>query len=286
MKAKAIAALAGCVIAGCGGGSDGGAGTRLLCPSCTSATSVPSYSTPAAASIEGYWLGQAAPYTTATVVLGDGTLYAIYSRAGRVEGIMTGSVGAGGNTFSASVIDYNGALLTVTPGTIGGTFSTRGELTGSIAIGSRSYTLSGSYDSSYDTPAKVADFAGAWTGTGGSRDGVATTTLTLLADGTFTGATPYCQASGSVECDHSIRWADIHVSRWSGQDEKPVRSVALQGCCQRKTLGRVLSHARPPWTSHPPTGQACGRPLRGPWLDHRSSADAFGLTRFACQTAV
>jgi hypothetical protein len=159
---------------------------------------VPSYSTPAAASIEGYWLGQAAPYTTATVVLGDGTLYAIYSRAGRVEGIMTGSVGAGGNTFSASVIDYNGALLTVTPGTIGGTFSTRGELTGSIAIGSRSYTLSGSYDSSYDTPAKVADFAGAWTGTGGSRDGVATTTLTLLADGTFTGATPYCQASGSV----------------------------------------------------------------------------------------
>jgi hypothetical protein len=24
----------------------------------------------------------------------------------------------------------------------------------------------------------------------------------------------------------------------------------------------------------------------GPWLDHRSSADAFGLTRFACQTAV
>jgi len=56
--------------------------------------------------------------------------------------------------------------------------------------------------------------------------------------------------------------------------------------CRHKTLGGVLRHARPPWTSHPPTGQACGRPLRGPWLDHRSSADAFGLTRFACQTAV
>lgn len=27
-------------------------------------------------------------------------------------------------------------------------------------------------------------------------------------------------------------------------------------------------------------------PLRGPWLDHRSPADAYGLTRFACQTAV
>ncbi len=27
-------------------------------------------------------------------------------------------------------------------------------------------------------------------------------------------------------------------------------------------------------------------PLRGSWLDHRSPADAFGLTRFACQTAI
>jgi len=27
-------------------------------------------------------------------------------------------------------------------------------------------------------------------------------------------------------------------------------------------------------------------PSRGPWLDHRSPADAYGLTRFACQTAV
>ena len=27
-------------------------------------------------------------------------------------------------------------------------------------------------------------------------------------------------------------------------------------------------------------------PSRGSWLDHRSPADAFGLTRFACQTAI
>ena len=27
-------------------------------------------------------------------------------------------------------------------------------------------------------------------------------------------------------------------------------------------------------------------PSRGPWLDHRSPADAYGLTRFACQTAI
>ena len=27
-------------------------------------------------------------------------------------------------------------------------------------------------------------------------------------------------------------------------------------------------------------------PLRGSWLDHRSPADAYGLTRSACQTAI
>ena len=27
-------------------------------------------------------------------------------------------------------------------------------------------------------------------------------------------------------------------------------------------------------------------PSRGPWPDHRSPADAYGLTRLACQTAV
>ena len=46
---------------------------------------------------------------------------------------------------------------------------------------------------------------------------------------------------------------------------------------------RQLRCSRPRWTSHPPTGQACGRPPPGPCLAHRSPADAFGLTRFACQ---
>ena len=43
--------------------------------------------------------------------------------------------------------------------------------------------------------------------------------------------------------------------------------------------------SRPPWTNHPPTGRACGWPLQGPWLDHRSSTTAYGLTRCACRTA-
>jgi len=35
-----------------------------------------------------------------------------------------------------------------------------------------------------------------------------------------------------------------------------------------------------------PQDEPVASPSRGPWLDHRSPADAYGLTRFACQTAV
>ena len=44
--------------------------------------------------------------------------------------------------------------------------------------------------------------------------------------------------------------------------------------------------SRPPWTNHPPTVRACGWHLQGPWLDHRSPATAYGLTRCACRTAL
>jgi len=37
------------------------------------------------------------------------------------------------------------------------------------------------------------------------------------------------------------------------------------------------AYSRPRWTSHPSTGQACGRPLRRMCLDHRSPAGAYGL---------
>jgi len=35
-----------------------------------------------------------------------------------------------------------------------------------------------------------------------------------------------------------------------------------------------------------PQDEPVDSPSRGPWLDHRSPTDAYGLTRFACQTAV
>ena len=35
-----------------------------------------------------------------------------------------------------------------------------------------------------------------------------------------------------------------------------------------------------------PQDEPVDSPSRGSWLDHRSPADAYGLTRFACQTAV
>ena len=47
-----------------------------------------------------------------------------------------------------------------------------------------------------------------------------------------------------------------------------------------------LLQSRPPWTVHLPTGRACGQPLRGSLPAHRSSADAFGLTRAEADLAL
>jgi len=56
---------------------------------------------------------------------------------------------------------------------------------------------------------------------------------------------------------------------------------------QRPTASTLTAcPSRPPWTNHPPTVRACGWPLQGPWLDHRSPATAYGLTRCACRTAL
>ena len=52
----------------------------------------------------------------------------------------------------------------------------------------------------------------------------------------------------------------------------------------RRTSFQHAHHAHRGQTTHPQYA-ACGWPLRGPWLDHRSPATAYGLTRCACRTA-
>lgn len=200
-----IAAMA-TALSACGGGSSEDAGSRLVCATCpvdsgTSGsgggeTTAPPVTT--AGSVEGYWEGSAGAYTFGTVILGDGTAYVVYTRSGTIEGLMFGSVSTSGASFSGALTDYNARLLSVTSGTIAGAYGTKNYLSGTAAVGSLSYQIAATYNTIYDTEADLAEFAGSWTGTAGSADGVSRVTLQIAADGRITASTDYCNAIGTA----------------------------------------------------------------------------------------
>lgn len=203
MSTTALRALSFAVavaLSACGGGDPADAGTRVLCASCgAGAGSGTPPSPPVVAqsgSAEGYWNGIAAPYTFATVVLPDGTTYAAYIRSGLIEGVTVGRVTSSGGTITGKLTDYNGPLRAVTPATVSGTYVARQSLNLSLRAGSLAYSLQAAYDPSYDTEANLSDFAGTWSGTAVSRDGVGPFSLTLAANGDITGVAQACRFSG------------------------------------------------------------------------------------------
>lgn len=195
-----FALLAAALLSACGGGDPADAGARVLCASCgASAGSSSPPSPPVAAqagTAEGYWNGAAGAYVFSTVVLPGGAAFSAYSRTGLIEGVSIGAVTSSGGTLSGSLIDYNGALLTVTPGTLTGNYVARQSLTASLRVGSLAYSLQAVYDPTYDTEVDLADFAGAWSGSAGSRDGISMVNFTLGADGSIAGSTRACSFSG------------------------------------------------------------------------------------------
>lgn len=202
----AVFALSAPLLFGCGGGDQADAGTRLLCATCTTSTEStpapsPVVSGPGAggsAGLEGYWNGSSGGYTFSVLTLSDGSAFTAYLRGGAIEGVMLGSVAAANGTFSGSLTDYNGRLLSVTPGSISGTYAERSSMSGVARVGSLTYSFTAAYDPTYDTPVDMAQLAGTWTGTSGSRDGVTTTRFTIDQGGGISGATPFCAGAGTL----------------------------------------------------------------------------------------
>jgi len=62
----------------------------------------------------------------------------------------------------------------------------------------------------------------------------------------------------------SKSFAVLHPLLWG---PSPRTSILIQ--CDSADFVPARS-SRPPWTNHPSTVRACGWPLQGPWLDHRS----------------
>ena len=210
----ALTMAAGVALSACGGGSQEDAGRPFICQTCdfntgsaggsgspAGNTPTPSTGTPGTGSgaLEGYWTGPAGPYEFGAVALPDGALYVAYTRAGVLYGVIAGTASSSAGAFTAAVTDFNAPLAAITAGTASGTYTGQGNLSATVKIGSATtYAFDAAYDGSYDTAANLAQFAGVWTGTSGSRSGATTATASLGADGTFTGATPFCAFSGTA----------------------------------------------------------------------------------------
>ena len=84
--------------------------------------------------------------------------------------------------------------------TISTNYAARQFLNGSITYsGASPVTFTSSYNTAYDTTPTVASLAGVYTGSAGSSGGVQTATVTVAADGTFTGAEQNgCTFTGKV----------------------------------------------------------------------------------------
>jgi len=147
---------------------------------------------------QGFWQGTSSNgHAVATLVLETGQYFAVYSTNNAVDGMIEGTLAVNGNSISdSSAIDFVVGASAV-PATITGTVTTKQMLSATAKEASQTVTFNGTYNSAYDTSPTVSEGVGTWTGT--AAGGGATTTMTVAADSSFTGASGSCTFSGSVK---------------------------------------------------------------------------------------
>jgi len=141
---------------------------------------------------EGLWFGTTNTNRTLTAaVLDDGTYYFFYSVAAnpnQIAGVIQGTGASNNGSFASPNTKDFGIGVTVLDATISANYAARQFLNGSIPYsGAGTVTFTSSYNTAYDTMPTVASLAGVYTGQAGTSGDVQTTTVTALADGTYTG---------------------------------------------------------------------------------------------------
>jgi hypothetical protein len=180
MKIKAIAGTVACVfvLGGCGGGGDERANTA-----------------------EGFWTGTTdTGNSAALVVLEDGQTFGLTSSAARDQhfnGLYGSVVGEGTAVRGGSGNDFNFVAHSNSSITYSGTVSAKSTLSVSSASG---VNFSGTYVSSYDQAAILAQIVGTYSGSGITGLGGVTQPMpmTIGADGTITFTVANCVGAGNL----------------------------------------------------------------------------------------
>ncbi|WP_296162499.1 hypothetical protein [Rhodoferax sp.] len=165
----------------CGGG--GGDGTTT---------------TPTTASAEGFWSGTTSNGTQASLaILENGETWGLYGNSSSVKGAVYGMTSTSGTTLSGSGTGFNFVTRTSGSGTFTGSVSTKGTINFNVSDGTQ---FTGTYDTSYDQPASLANLAGSYTGwavTGTTSP--QTTTVVVDVNGNISSSF----VSGSLTCTTS-----------------------------------------------------------------------------------
>lgn len=176
---------------------------------CGSVNDSPPPSAPVATTAEGLWIGSTDTIPMRTIVgavLDDGTYYFFYSEQAApnlIGGLVQGNSTANNGSFTSNnALDFDFVGGVIQSGTIAANYTERGSLNGpALSAGTGAFTTT--FDPAYDTPPSppsVTSLAGIYTGQSGNPDngGVDPTTLTVAADGGFSGIANGCSFSGTM----------------------------------------------------------------------------------------
>lgn len=174
-----VALAATTLLAACGGGGGDAGGAPV-------------------ADLQGFYAGSFGADTAQAIVLPDGVLWLVVQSGGAIQSAGRGQAGLAGSSarISGVVTDLasgtSSALSLDVPA-----FAARSTLAGSLRAGPKQANIRWAYDSRYETPRPVADFAGRWEGT--ASQGRVALTWDIAASGVVQGtSTTGCTYNGRL----------------------------------------------------------------------------------------
>jgi hypothetical protein len=149
-------------------------------------------------------------------VLPNDKFYALYGAINGtvfvVKGMITGQGASNNGTYTASVTDFN-SIGATSSGSVTASYVAGSSLNGTVNENGTMLTFTGTslptFFFNFNTPASLSAITGMWTGT--LLDGTAAT-ITINADGTFSGSNSGCLLSGTITPDASKNFFNVTLT--------------------------------------------------------------------------
>lgn len=184
-------------LVGCGGSPSS---ESVPTPTNPATSETPTPGTPATpavsvSALQGIWRSPSgAASTLSAVALPDGKVWALISNASSTR-MIKGSFAVQGNAYLASGKSFTLGTTTTSSTSLTATVLEKTSLSGVISTGSQSENYSLAYQSRYDTPAGLGDFAGTWSATLGPG----TVNWSISTSGALSGTrTTGCTYTGQI----------------------------------------------------------------------------------------